>query len=222
MRMNRFASYMAAIGLVSAFFVGTSVGQVVIDQAPNGLNGFFADPAFPQIVADNFISTGGGLLNYELTFYGGYFPNDPLPTDAFTVNLYNDAGGLPGGAATLITSGSADSRTATGNILFGVQEYEYSVDLGSLNLAPGTYWIEIFNDTNANDPDNVWFWETGDLDPVSGIVDAAFSLDGIEWFALGGTTELAFTIETTSVIPEPSSFAALAVLGLFAARRRRS
>ena len=212
---------MAAIGLVSAFFVGTSVGQVVIDQAPNGLNGFFADPAFPQIVADNFISTGGGLLNYELTFYGGYFPNDPLPTDAFTVNLYNDAGGLPGGAATLITSGSADSRTATGNILFGVQEYEYSLNLGNLDLVAGTYWIEISNSPGIL-PNDVWFWETGDLDPVNGIDDAAFSIDGgLTWASLGPGNNLAFTITTTSVIPEPSSFAALAVLGLIAVRRRQ-
>ncbi len=222
MRMNKIRFCLVTLGLATALFAGTSVGQVVIDQAPNGANGFFADPAFPQIIADNFVSTGGGLLNYDLTFFGGYFPNDPLPTDAFTINLYNDAGGLPGGPATLITSGTADTRTATGNILFGVQEYEYTLDLGNLNLAAGTYWLEISNSPGIL-PNDVWFWETGDLDPINGIDDGAFSVDGgATWLTLGAGNNLAFTINTTSVIPEPSSFAALAVLGLFAARRRRS
>lgn len=221
MSMKKFTSCLATLGLVTALFVETSFGSPVINQSPNGLNGLFADPAFPQIIADNFISTGGGLLNYELTFYGGYFPSDPLPTDAFTINLYSDAGGLPGGPANLIASGTADTRTATGNILFGVQEYEYALDLGNLNLAAGIHWIEISNSPGIQ-PNDVWFWETGDLDPINGIDDGAFSVDGgLTWASLGAGTNLAFRIET-SAIPEPSSFAlfGLALAGLWLSRRR--
>ena len=70
------------------------------------------------------------------------------------------------------------------------------MNLGDLDLIPGTYWLEITNNPGLA-PGDVWFWETGNLDPISGIDNGAFSVDLETWFALGVGSNLAFTINTS-------------------------
>jgi hypothetical protein len=54
-----------------------------------------------------------------------------------------------------------------------------------VNLGPGVYWLEIYNNTGFGTDD--WFWETGNLDPVNGIPGSAFafSTPGAGWNPLG-------------------------------------
>jgi len=214
-------SSLAAVGLVVALFVGVGVGDTVVSQAPNQVNGYFSDVTTPQFMADNFIVTTGGNFFYDITFWGAYFPgNTPVP-DLFTMNVYNDNAGNVGGiVGNLLSNGAADTRAATGVQLFGVDEYVYTYR-AELDLDPGTYWLEIYNDTTNSAPNDNWFWETGTSDPVGGALNTAFSQDfGATWSIFDDGQGLAFTI-TTKPVPEPSSFGALALLGLFAVRRRR-
>ena len=163
-----------------------------IAQPPNAVNGYFADYDWPQWIADNFY-LGAATDVYGFEFWGGYFSSDtPMDVDDFTIYIRADAGGLPGAALYEFHNIPATFREQTGEILFGVHEWRYEVCLGALNFGPGTFWVEIANNTLGN-PD-VWFWETGDLDPINGIPDGAWTptSDSGPWNVNPG--ELAYTL----------------------------
>ncbi len=74
--------------------------------------------------------------------------------------------------------GPANTRTATGVIISGVREFEYTIDLQpNQDLQAGFYWVEIYNDTSNDPAIDDWIWETGTLDAVNGLPDFAFSFD---------------------------------------------
>jgi len=60
-------------------------------------------------------------------------------------------------------------------MLFGVDEWMYTLTLANpVDLTAGTYWLEFYNTTQYPASD-VWFWETGNVDPVNGIVGSAWA-----------------------------------------------
>jgi len=160
-------------------------GDILIDQQPNAVNGYFADtdcqlcPTGQQSMADNFVinsATGSAQLQH-ITMWGGYFPgNTPNATDDYDILIHNNAGALPGATIVFTVSGiQATTRATTGVVLFGVDEWVFDFDLAAPPTLPnGTYWLEIFNNT-APTPGVDFFWETGTLDPTHGIASAAFS-----------------------------------------------
>lgn len=158
-----------------------TVAPGLLYQPPNTVNGYFSDPhcdwcgAGQQSLADNFTLAGFATIQ-QIVVWGGYFPNNIANlVDDFTVIFREDAGGLPG--AIIATEKSVPySRATTGVTLFGVNEYEYQLMLNlPISLPPGSYWLEIFNDTFGN-PDS-FFWETGDLDIVHGGSGSAYSFE---------------------------------------------
>ena len=132
--------------LVGATFC-TQASASIISQAPNQSNAYFSDPSFPQSMADNFVIGAGGASLGTLTWYGVYaFFNSPTVADNFTINIFSDDLGVPGNSNQFTASGVDGGRVDTGNLVVGTfNEYMYTFDLGGLNLAAGTYWIEIYN-----------------------------------------------------------------------------
>jgi len=191
------------------------------DQPPNQVNGIFSDldcdfcvggegPPSMQVVADQLVLVTPESI-HAVKFWGGYFPGDagggePLPDD-FTVKfrLNDDSGGIgvPGTVVQKAKIGPATTRVATGITLFGVREFEYTIQLASnLDLRPGDYWVEIYNDTTPDPIGDTWFWETGLLDPVNGLPGSAFSgdppnLPGESW-TIDAVQNLALTISCIS------------------------
>ncbi len=160
------------------------------DQQPDQAVGFFSDVdcdacAGSQVLAEQLILVTPEIID-QLRFWGGYFPGDagggdPLP-DNFTVKfrLNDDSTGidLPGSVVRKIQIGPATTRTATGMIISGVREFEYTIDLQpNQDLQAGFYWVEIYNDTSNNPAFDDWIWESGTLDAVNGLPDFAFSFD---------------------------------------------
>ena len=165
------------------------------DQPPNQTNGIFSDLDCDacaaggnppqQVLAEQLVLVTPEQID-ELRFWGGYFPGDagggePLP-DAFTVKfrLNDDSTGvdLPGSVVRKLDIGQATTRTATGLIVFGVREFEYTIRLQTnQDLQPGFYWVEIYNDTTSDPANDDWFWETGTLDAANGLPGSAFSFD---------------------------------------------
>jgi hypothetical protein len=142
-----------------------------IEQPPNAVNGLFADEDWPQYVSDQMLLGSATDLNY-VTFWGGYFSLDQnLDPDQFHIVFYDDDGGCPGTQLHHIGPIAADTKAQTGVILFGVHEWVYGVDLTPYAITlpgPGTFHMAIYNSTF--DIDDVWFWETGDMDPYNGIL----------------------------------------------------
>jgi MYXO-CTERM domain-containing protein len=195
----------------------TASANDVFSQLPDGINGYFADStgSFPaQRVADDF-SLGAGTTIRSLTFWGGYFPHQAsIPDDDFTLTLYSDGGGIPGGVIHS-TSLSALSRTDTGIDLFGTDEYIYNANLTTPVAVSGstTYFLSITNNTGLGAFGASWFWETG-----TGHGLLTFSADGGgTWSAFGG--DQAFILSSKAV-PAPGAIALLGLVGLVSRRRR--
>jgi hypothetical protein len=172
-------------------------GVLFLDQAPDQVNGIFSDVACSactttgtQVVADNFALATTETLEV-ITIWSGYFPgNTPTTTDPLTVIIHNDAAGAPG-AVVYQESNVASTRATTGIILFGVEEYRHTLTLAApVSLPPGTYWIEIYNDSAIGGSPDDFFWETGAPDTVgNGIPGTVFSTTapGTAWAASTAT-----------------------------------
>ncbi|HRQ36836.1 MAG TPA: S8 family serine peptidase [Chloroflexota bacterium] len=165
-------------------------GDLLLDQQPSQANGIFSDVSCDlcggaQVLADNFAFSEEHTIG-GINIWSGYFPADVPVPDNITVIFHEDSGGLPGATISTETAVPA-SRVQTGVILFGVHEYFHTLTLNNpVTLGPGTYWVEIYNDTGFSTDD--FFWETGNQDnnpgtPGSSVFGSAFafSAPGSGW-----------------------------------------
>ncbi len=162
--------------------------QAIIDQAPNQSNGIFSDSNCDgcdnpqQVLAENFTLSVDATIT-SIVMWGGYFPgNTPASPDVFTVIIHQDSSGLPG--TTLSTENNVPyTRVQTGVVLFGVDEWMHTLTLANpVILTPGSYWIEIYNDTGTGTDD--YFWEVSNADTIgNGIIGSgyAFEAPGVSW-----------------------------------------
>ena len=193
----------------------------VFSQTPTVNEGFLSDPSAFSVFyqADDFNLTSADTVTF-VTWRGIYSAdNSPLATDDFTINFYSDAAGLPGSLLQSFSVGNPDSRVDTLLNAAGSDVYEYVADLGTgIALSASTsYWVSIFNDTNADTNDN-WFW--GLADP--GIGNSARSTDLSSWQALA-TNEFYFILSDANPVPVPAAAWLFgSALGLLGWLRRRS
>ncbi len=171
-----------------------------LTQMPNLANGIFSDIHCDicgglQVLAEN-TDFGAPVNITALTFWGGYYPtNTVLDPDHFTVIFRaDDGGGLPGAMIASMNDVAADIKFATGRILFGVDEHEYTINVDPPQPVPELVWIEIYNNTDPSTDD--WFWETGDLDPAYGIIGQAWTttIPEAPW-NYDGATDMALIVE---------------------------
>ena len=167
-----------------------------LNQPPNQSNGIFSDEACSlcssgqQVLAENFtvVSDDPNLFLEQITLWGGYYSSDtPLDPDDFDILIHSDSSGSPGAVICTETGITPASRTTTGVILFGVHEYQFTLDLATpCRLSAGTYWLEIYNNSGSSTDD--WFWETGNLDASNGIEGNAWATaaPGSAWIIQGG------------------------------------
>jgi hypothetical protein len=144
------------------------------------VTGYFSDSDYAgqYNVAEDFV-IGANQNICEVTFWGFYYSGDSAPADDFNILVHADAGGVPG-AVVWAESGVAPARFQTGVILFGCHEWQYSwIPAGTLSLAAGTYWLEIWQ--NNAFPD-IWTWDTGFFGAAyPGHAQAQFEFPGVNW-----------------------------------------
>ncbi len=156
-----------------------------LNQPPNQVNGLFAEQSCvicttgQQTIAEDFtVSTGGaGFDLTQIVIWGGYYSTDTPPAaDDFDILIHQDSAGLPGTVVCSETALVPTTRTPTGLVLFGVSEYIITLDLSATcNLADGSYWVELYNNTPSVTDD--FFWEVGDLDAVNGATGSLWALE---------------------------------------------
>jgi hypothetical protein len=142
---------------------------------------------------------------------GGYF-NPPAqgPITAWTLNLYNDAGGVPGAEIATGYFPGAGGETFIGNVN-GYPIYVYWVYFHSFDMNPGTYWASVVPDLGFP-PQWGWATSTG-TDPGYQCFYGACGLTG---------SGFAYAVDGRP-IPEPGTMLMLAsgVLGLAGTLRRK-
>jgi Secretion system C-terminal sorting domain len=193
-------------------FVGPSMAPVVfLDQAPNGVNGLFADSdcqlcgTLQQTVAENFVAAAGGSAVgiTELVIWGGYYPEDiPNTTDDFTILIHSDAAGQPGAVIDTRSGLQAATRVQTGVILFGTHEYIFTFDFSASPIivpSAGTYWLELYN--NSVESGN-FYWETGNVDGTHGVAGSGWftTTPGTSW-NLDPATDLSVQLNGDDNLP---------------------
>ena len=172
----------------------------ILTQPPNQGAAYPSDPGEPQSLAENFVLNSTVNVT-RITIWGVYIgTGTPTPlTDNFTVIFHADSSGLPGIPISTQNNVPVISQ-ATGVTFGGRAEYIFYLTLVTpVTLTPGTYWVEIYNDTTA-DTNNIFAWETGTVDPTNGISNCAFAstVPGSGWIAPAPTPiDLAIQIMAT-------------------------
>ncbi|MFQ5501115.1 MAG: hypothetical protein ACE5EQ_02315 [Phycisphaerae bacterium] len=178
---------------------------VVVSQLPNQSNGIFSDadcdfcgtPPTAQVLAEDFNLFGGATIT-SIRLWVGFFPDDLDPTDNMTVIFHNDdGGGLPGTVVGAVQSNAPTTRVSTGGVLFGVSEWEMTIDIADVTLTAGTYHVEIYNNTTTST--DSMFWEAGDMDAALGIMGQSFAFEapGSTWMR-DGATDMAYELIGTA------------------------
>lgn len=133
---------------------------------------------------------------------------------AFTLSFYADAGSAPATTATASVSVSDWSRVETGT----ADRFVYTLDFSEIVLAAGTWWFSAYAETT-------WNWGASSVDVPATVYRVAGTSGG--WTAYNGYNH-AYTLtdSISAAVPLPAALpllgAALAGLGLFAARGRRA
>ena len=193
----------------------------ILTQSPNHIDSVRSDakslplPLAPSgdSVADNFILSSGQTIA-QIRIWGVYAYGNTAPAiDSFTVIIHSDAAGLPGAALSVQPNVPVTRQVTGGTVGGNFTEYVYTLTPNPVILTPGTYWVEIYNDTTG-DPDS-FFWEFGVVDPIHGIPGAAVALTtpGINWQVLSidnARQDLAIEITTqppTTAVPTITGWA---------------
>jgi hypothetical protein len=171
----------------------------------------FADTGSPfNAAADDFSLAAGSNVIRDIHWWGTY---GGTPSDAFSINIYNNNAGTVG---SLLTSVNVVSlvRTATGSTINDRAMYAYDAVVSDIVLTPATtYWLGISN-TSGGSGSSAWAWVTS---ANSG--NARQFSSGI-W---GNSTNKALAFNLTNDVPEPSTYvlAAMGVAALLAFKRRK-
>ncbi len=196
-------------------FLSAHLAQATIlyDQSTGATNnGWYSDATLPnpQSLGDDFLVTA--TWDVESIQWLGVYENSTAFADSFLVNVWTTNGaGLP--VSPLAFNPGTVARLATGQqTSWGWDIYQYTLPLNApLSLNPGTFVLEIQNNTPASQRNWAWLTSAGPR--------FYYHREGT-WYQ-GDAGTLKFKIEG-SVVPEPSSamLLTLAVLGLFSRSRK--
>jgi hypothetical protein len=118
-----------------------------------------------------------------------------------------------------VYSGSAAATgAATGNSVFGLDEYLYSFDLNAILSPNTTYWLELHNGPDNTDPSlggSTFYWETSNAN--AGDSQSAFLTSPTAWSS--NLDELAFQ---ANAVPEPTTITLIGAGLLAGAWKRRN
>jgi hypothetical protein len=202
----------ASLSLLALCLVAVpAMAQTVYSNGPiNGTtDGWTINSGF--VVSDTFTTTGGNVSG--LVFGAWAFPGDVLLSSDIQITS-SEFGG------TSFFSGSVNftqSGCSTNQYGFNVCT-ETSSSFGPVNLAAGTYWLNLDNAV-VNDGDPIYWDENSG--PSSASESSVGTIPSEAFTVLGGTSTT--TTTTTSTVPEPSSIMLFGsgILGLAGVLRRK-
>lgn len=175
------------------------VGGGMYQQLGNAFeNGRASNSAFPLIAADDFtLTNNGGCFDFTHVT-ANFFTNTPGSLSSVLINIYSDAGGMPGAIISSQTILPANWTSSVVGSNFGYSVHAFDFTLNSpVNLcgSPGgsTYWVAVQGNGVAA---NQFYWEFSTTQPYgnNGMLD-----DGTGWFSLGDNFVFSIRTETPNV-----------------------
>jgi hypothetical protein len=183
-------------------------GAVFASQNDTNGNGNFAT-VYQQFT----LASGPTFYDVEsFHWVGGYFnPAVAGTITNWTLELYNDAGGIPGAPIAIGSFPGNGNETCVTSDCTASPYFVYSVFFQSFDMAPGTYWASVVPDLGFP-PQWGWATSTG-TDPGYQCFFGACGLTGVGFaYAVDGTP-----------VPEPGTLVMLGtgILGLAGTLRRK-
>jgi hypothetical protein len=193
-----------------------SLPEIVLHDQMNTavVNAWYSDSTLsnPQSIGDSFQSTEIWSIT-SIVWRGVYQDNAAGVADDFKVAMWAVSGGLP--SSQISNLPGSVTRTSTGtNVPWGWNLFEYTLTLNQpFILNPGTYVLEVQNQT-TDSPKN-WAWTTGSGDRF------LYHVNDV-WYA-GDFGNPQFQV-IGAVVPEPASalFALVGMSWICVGLRRRT
>jgi len=165
------------------------------------------------VVSDTFTVGSGGANVTGISFGAWAFPGDVLESSGIQITS-SEFGGTTfySGTVNFVQSGCSSNQYG-----FNVCTETSDSSFGSVNLAAGTYWLNLDNAVvNTGDP---IYWDENS-GPSSASENSVGTIPSEAFTVLGGTTT---TTTTSSSVPEPSSIMLFGsgILGLAGLLRRK-
>jgi hypothetical protein len=220
--VQRFVFLAATSATMLSLVVNPAPAQagVLFDQGASDLQATFpSNPSSssfnPGESGDDFSLSSAANIT-EITWSGIYLFGSFLPTDNFSVRLFNIVNGVPDINPFATLSGSFN-RVDSGLVVDPDGTlYNHALMLATpFNIEAGNYLLSIINTLPA-DAGNEWGWATHNL-----AGNAYLRVPGGAWENLSG--ELSFAIEgNTTPIPTPALLPGLIGFGLSVWRKRKA
>ena len=225
-KLKRLSAITCGFVVAAAMLAPVSMAAVVYDGgAPDGVNG---NNVSSFVIAQQFTLTNAATLQGLIFFGSSNINNVPSQfggTIGFRILL--DNAGAPGTSQAL-GSDSTVQLINNGTRNSGTDEYRFLVNLGSISLGVGAYWLALHEGTMGTASDNtIIFWDTTGSAPAgTPNVQGTSDLSGLSGYSAQNSVKLAFQLldaPAYNAVPEPSTWVLmLSAGGILLLRRRRS
>lgn len=208
--------FAGAIGTANASLL---YNQPVHTPGQTGGNGYSSHSGLDRWLADDFTIAGNpwAINQVDLTFVRN---TGQEVITGYKIEFFTNSGGLPGTSLGQQTSTTFVEGNGLGGTYFGRPERHVLIDINTVNLSAGTYWMaaQVISDGNI-------FWLTAGTMTGSESALKYPDLGFPNWTAgfavFGVQNDLAYSLHG-SAVPEPASMLALATGAVALLRRRRS
>jgi len=224
-KLKRLSAITCGFVVAAAMLAPVGMAAVVYDGgAPDGVQGRRLSSL---VIANQFTLTNAATLQ-GLIFFGSADINDVPSQFGGTIGfrILLDNAGAPGTSQAL-GSDSTVQLINNGTQNFGTDEYRFLVNLGSISLGAGTYWLALHEGTmgTAYDGTDI-YWDTTGSAPAGtpNAQETTTDLSGLSGYGASSAT-LAFQLldaPAYNAVPEPSTCVLmLSAGGILLLRRRR-